>query len=63
MSHERTKRVELVETANIFESLERLRKMAPLEDQRWRRALYHALCMTDISAAELTKIREAMHLP
>lgn len=57
-----TKKIELVETHNIALSIERLRQ-PPYDRERWRRALYHALCMTSVGRQETQKIREALELP
>jgi hypothetical protein len=60
----KTDRIELVETQNIALSLQR---MSPngYDNQRWRRAFYHALTMTNIVMRRevLVKIREALDLP
>ena len=53
---------ELVETHNIALSIRRLRG-APYDDGRWRRALYHALCMEIVGWEERKLIREALKLP
>jgi hypothetical protein len=54
---------ELVETHNLVRSLNRLAG-APYDADRWRRALYHALGMSNVAGRELTKrVREALELP
>lgn len=58
-----TRKIELVETHNLALSFDRLRENYG-RGTRWKRALYHALAMSDIaSSAELLKIREALELP
>jgi hypothetical protein len=58
-----TRLTELVETHNIALSINRLGG-APYDDGRWRRALYHALSMSDQAHRDiLVKIREALDLP
>ena len=58
-----TRLTELVETHNIALALKRLND-APYEPARKRRALYHALLMSDgFNREETTKIREALSLP
>ncbi len=58
-----TRKLELVETDNIARSLNRLRSSAGgYNDERWRRALQHAIAMSvHRNAAE--KIRVALELP
>lgn len=57
-----TRTIELVETGNLAISINRL-KGPPYDDGRWKRALYHAVCMT-IGDYETRKlIREALKLP
>lgn len=55
--------VELVETHNIAVSLGRMQASNNSAD--WRRALYHALQMSNAydSREQLVKIREALNLP
>lgn len=58
-----TDRNELVETHNIALALQRL-KQPPHDDYRWKRALYHALGMSNVCYNETTKkVREALELP
>lgn len=59
-----TRKIELVETHNIALSLDRLRELTPY-GVRWRRALYHALSMSEcpIHINMLKAIREALELP
>lgn len=55
---------ELVETHNLSLSLKRLEESAPYDQGRWKRALYHALCMNNTGSADARrKIREALELP
>jgi hypothetical protein len=53
---------ELVETHNLSLSINRLRS-APYDIERWKRALYHALSMSDVGRGQLEKIRIALELP
>jgi hypothetical protein len=54
---------ELVETHNLVLSLKRLMD-TPHDNDRWKRALYHALSMNlRVNRVELGKIREALDLP
>lgn len=58
-----TKKAELVETHNIALSLDRLGG-SPYDCDRWKRALYHAICMSGVADRdEKQKIREALKLP
>ena len=59
-----TRKIELVETNNIALSIARIRN-APgySSDQKWKRALYHAILMATESWSEQAKIREALGLP
>jgi len=52
---------ELVETHNLALAIRRLRG-APYDTGRWKRALYHALCMEGCTGAA-SKIREALEQP
>lgn len=55
---------ELVETHNLALALNRLNDATPYDSGRWRRALYHALCMRGMGSPEVRKkIREALELP
>ena len=55
---------ELVETHNLAISLKRLEESAPHDMGRWKRALYHAICMQNCGDFSLRrKIREALDLP
>ena len=57
-----TRKIELVETDNIARSLDRLGEQ--YDALRWRRALYHAMCMTNVGSHDICmKIREALELP
>lgn len=59
-----TDKIELVETHNLALSLRRLRNVNEWGDGATRRALYHAICMTDcFGPSARTKIREALELP
>ena len=64
MADRSTTRIELVETHNLSLSLNRL-CCGPYDTDRWKRAFYHALTMSNasINREDLTKIREALHLP
>ena len=54
---------ELVETHNLVLSLNRLGG-APYDSDRWKRALYHALSMSQVCGrGETEKIRVALGLP
>jgi hypothetical protein len=54
--------IELVETHNIALCIKRLRD-GPYDQERWKRALYHALSMNVLSRGTLEKIRIALELP
>lgn len=55
---------ELVETHNLARSLARLENAGPYDLERWKRALYHAICMQRCGDYQLrVKIREALGLP
>ncbi len=56
-----TDKVELVETHNLALSLKRLQE-GPYDNERWRRALYHAAGMT-CSRGTVEKLRIALELP
>lgn len=59
-----TSNLEMVETHNLALCLHRLQETAPYEAMRKRRALYHAMLMTDgFSDEELSAIRIALKLP
>ena len=59
-----TDRMELVETHNLALSIARLRGGGGgYDDGRWKRALYHAVCMTVGEWEMKQKIREALKLP
>ena len=60
-----TDKAELVETHNLSLALKRLQEGGcGYDDGRWRRALYHALCMTCTGNSTMrTKVREALELP
>lgn len=58
-----TRKIELVETHNIALSLDRL-SQGPYDRDKWRRALYHAVCMCECAGDTVRKsIREALELP
>ena len=60
----KTEHVELVETHNLALSIKRLQSGSPSYDnERWKRALYHAVCMTVSNYSTKQKIREALELP
>lgn len=60
-----TRKIELVETANIALCLRRLKDAPGCDDRRWKRALLHAIQMSYAETGwdDLTKIREALKLP
>lgn len=53
---------ELVETHNLVLSLRRLRS-APYDNERWKRALYHALLLADVPSNACGEIRKILELP
>ena len=60
----KTEHIELVETHNLALSINRLRSGYPSYDEgRWKRALYHAVCMTIHEWETKQKIREALKQP
>lgn len=60
----KTDRVELVETHNLALSIKHLRSGGGGYDEgRWRRALYHAICMEINEYDVKRQIREALKLP
>jgi hypothetical protein len=62
MARTKTSKMELVETANIAESLARL--MGPNSGGAdWRRAFYHALSMVTHDRDRLKAVREALQIP
>ena len=59
-----TSLAELVETHNLALSLKRLENAVPYDPGRWKRALYHAICMNSTGDQQMrVKIREALGLP
>lgn len=59
-----TDKMELVETHNLALSLKRLESTGPHDTGRWKRALYHAMCMNCTGDFQMRqKIREALGLP
>ncbi len=61
--HIETRKIELVETHNLALSLDRLCETYGT-GERWRRALYHALSMSNVGRRDtLEKIRIALGLP
>lgn len=58
-----TELLELVETHNIARSLKRMRDTGPYDTMRWKRAVYHALGLANISDVTIKKVREALELP
>lgn len=59
-----TDKIELVETHNIALAINRLREHSFYSDQRWRRALYHALLMEMPDKNQtMANIRIALELP
>lgn len=58
-----TRKIELVETHNLALCLDRLSENWGAGD-RWKRALYHAYCMSSIhSRPTAEKLRIALELP
>lgn len=58
-----TDRAELVETHNLVLALNALGGV-PYDGDRWKRALYHSLTMSNVCHKEIAKkIREALELP
>lgn len=58
-----TRKAELVETHNIALALDRLCG-PPYDHERWKRALYHGLAMSDARSRNvLEKLRIALELP
>ena len=59
-----TDRLELVETHNIVKSIARLRSGAGgYDEERWKRALYHAVLLELRDRDLKRRIREALELP
>ena len=59
-----TDKMELVETHNLAKSITRLRSgVGGYNEERWKRALYHALGMSVREWEVTQKIREALKLP
>jgi len=59
-----TRQIELAETNNLARSLKRLGDAEGYGSRKWKRAVYHAIAMSQVSMdSELTKIREALGLP
>lgn len=59
-----TEKIELVETHNIALSLERIKDAPGYDQERWKRALIHALGMARVASnTEQKAIREALGLP
>jgi hypothetical protein len=59
-----TRKCELVEVHNLLLAFERLYDARPFDAQRWKRALYHALCMARCPTNSIVeKIRQALELP
>jgi len=58
-----TDKIELVETQNLCLALNSLSN-APYDVHRWKRAFYHALCMSEAGDRNLAeRIRIALGLP
>ncbi len=58
-----TTKIELVETHNLTLALNALGG-APYDSDRWKRAIYHALTMSNVSNSNYSsKIRMALELP
>ena len=59
-----TDQIEMVETYNLCLSLNRLHGRGIFDSLSWKRALYHALCMSSCgSFEEKALIRQALRLP
>ncbi len=60
-----TRQIEMVETHNLALSFTRLRNAPGLDRERWKRALIHALAMSNTpdSYEMSTAIRTALRLP
>ena len=59
-----TRQIELVETNNLARSLKRLMDAQGYGSRNWKRALYHAISMSQASTdSEIEKIRQALGLP
>ena len=59
-----TRQIEMVETHNLALSLRRLHDAPGFDNQRWKRALYHAIGMTCCGSTDVRrKLREALELP
>ena len=60
-----TRMIELVETHNIYLSIQRIRNAPGFDGDglRWKRALYHALGMAGGAHSQVEKIRVALGLP
>ena len=60
----KTRLTELVETHNIATSLKRLNNLPSYDENRWKRALYHAIAMSHTANnSTIEKFRQAMELP
>jgi DNA-directed RNA polymerase subunit F len=59
-----TELIELVETHNIMISVNRIINAPNTYDQqRWKRAVYHALSLAHVGDITIRKVREALELP
>lgn len=56
------RQTEVVETYNLAISLKRLRDAPNYDEDRWKRALYHAVGMS-VHRGAAEKIRTALELP
>jgi len=65
MARRTTNQIEIVETHNLVTSINRVRLQSRGHDpRRWKRALYHALAMTDaLTFEDLKSIRTVLGLP
>lgn len=61
--HRVTDQIEMVETHNLALSLRRLKDIGPYDQDKWKRALYHAIVMTYTPRLVSEKIRIALELP
>jgi len=65
MARRTTNQIEIVETHNLATSINRIRFQSRGHDpRRWKRALYHAIAMTDaLGFEDLKAIRLTLGLP
>lgn len=59
-----TRQTEMVETYNIALSIRRMAEAPGYDHDRWKRAIYHAVCMEDKGTRdERAALRQALNLP